>query len=52
MIVEKAIKMTNRMNISVLGLVENMSYAFCPKYDEKFYIFGESHIENIAENMI
>lgn len=49
MIVEKAVRMANRMNIPVIGLVENMSYALCSKCGEKLYIFGESHIENIAE---
>lgn len=27
----------------------HMSYALCPKCGEKLYIFGESHIESIAE---
>lgn len=49
MIVEKAVKMANTMDIPVLGLVENMSYVSCPKCGEELYIFGESHIENIAE---
>lgn len=49
MIVEKAVRMANTMDIPVLGLVENMSYALCPKCGEKLYIFGESHIESIAE---
>lgn len=49
MIVEKAVKMANMMDVPVLGLVENMSYALCPKCGEKLYIFGESHIESIAE---
>lgn len=48
MIVEKAVKMANMMNIPVLGLVENMSYAVCPKCGEEFHVFGESHIEEIA----
>ncbi|MCD7824603.1 MAG: Mrp/NBP35 family ATP-binding protein [Clostridiaceae bacterium] len=49
MIVEKAVKMANMMNIPVLGLVENMSYAVCPACGEKLHIFGESHIEDIAK---
>ncbi|MGI5985611.1 MAG: Mrp/NBP35 family ATP-binding protein [Clostridiales bacterium] len=49
MIVEKAVKMAEKMNIPVLGLVENMSYTVCPKCGEKFSIFGESHIDEIAE---
>ena len=49
MIVEKAVKMANMMNIPVLGIVENMSYFTCPNCNEKHYIYGESHIEEIAE---
>ncbi len=49
MIVEKAVKMAQMMNIPVLALVENMSYATCSHCGEKLFIFGESHIENIAE---
>ncbi|MDO5576607.1 MAG: Mrp/NBP35 family ATP-binding protein [Fibrobacter sp.] len=49
MIVEKAVKMANMMNIPVIALVENMSYALCPKCGEKIQVFGESHIDSIAE---
>ena len=49
MIVEKAVKMANLMNIPVLGLVENMSYFECPNCKEKHYIYGESKIEEIAK---
>lgn len=49
MIVEKAVNMANMMNIPVLGIVENMSYFECPDCNEKHKIFGESHIEEIAE---
>ena len=49
MIVEKAVKMADLMNIPVLGLVENMSYFECDKCGEKHKIFGDSHIEEIAE---
>ena len=49
MIVEKAVNMANMMNIPVLGIVENMSYFECPDCNEKHKIFGESHIEDIAE---
>lgn len=48
MIVEKAVKMAELMNIPVLGLVENMSYFACPDCGGKHNIFGESHIEEIA----
>ncbi len=48
MVVEKAINMANMMNIKVLGIIENMSYAVCPHCGEKLYVFGESHIDEIA----
>ena len=49
MIVEKAVKMAKMMNIPVLALVENMSYVTCPDCGKEIRIFGESHIEEIAE---
>ncbi len=49
MIVEKAVKMANMMNIPVIGIVENMSYFECDECNKKHYIFGESHIDEIAE---
>lgn len=48
MIVGKALKMAELMNIPVLGLIENMSYVSCPHCGEKIAVFGESHIEEIA----
>ena len=49
MIVEKAVKMANLMNIPVLGFVENMSYFECPDCKKRHSIFGESHIDEIAK---
>ena len=48
MIVEKAVKMAEMMNVPVLGIVENMSYFECPNCSEKHYIYGESHLEEVA----
>lgn len=48
MIVGKAVKMAELMNIPVLGLIENMSYAQCPDCRKKIPVFGESHIGDIA----
>lgn len=48
MIVEKAVKMAEKMNIPIIGIVENMSYAVCPHCGEKYSIFGESHIDEVA----
>ncbi|MGI6490963.1 MAG: P-loop NTPase [Pelotomaculum sp.] len=48
MIVSKAVKMAEAMNIPVIGLVENMSYFKCPDNDKEYKVFGESHIDEIA----
>ena len=48
MIVTKAVRMAEMMNIPILGLVENMSYFLCPDNGKKYSIFGESHIDEIA----
>lgn len=49
MIVEKAVKMANEMDIPVIGLVENMSYFTCPDCGKKHYIFGKTDAGDIAE---
>lgn len=48
MIVEKAVKMAEMMQVPILGLVENYSYFRCPDCGKQHFIFGESHIEEIA----
>lgn len=48
MIVAKAVKMAEMMNIPILGLVENFSYFRCPDNGKDYQIFGDSHIEEIA----
>lgn len=49
MIVEKAINMARLMNIPILGLVENMSYAVCSDCGKRIDVFGKSRIDEIAE---
>lgn len=48
MIVEKAYKMAEMMNVPVLGIVENMSYFRCPDCGSEHAIFGEGHVEEVA----
>ncbi|MCI5624087.1 P-loop NTPase, partial [Anaerostipes sp.] len=48
MIVEKAVRMAEMMHVPVLGLVENMSYFECPTCHDKHFIFGQSHIAELA----
>jgi Mrp family chromosome partitioning ATPase len=49
-IVEKAVKMANMMNIPIIGLIENMSYVKCPKCGEIINVYGKSNIEAIADS--
>lgn len=51
MIVSKAYNMAKMMNVPVLGLVENMSYYVCPDCGKKINIFGESKIDETADEL-
>lgn len=51
MIVKKAYKMAELMNIPVLGIVENMSYAVCPCCNEKINIFGSGKTGSVADEI-
>ena len=48
MIVAKAVNMAKKMNIPILGLIENYSYLECPDCKKKINVFGESKIEDVA----
>ena len=48
MIVTKAVKMAELMEIPILGIVENYSYFQCPDCGKQHKIFGESHIDSVA----
>ena len=48
MIVTKAVNMAKKMDIPILGVVENMSYLECPDCGRRISVFGESHIEEEA----
>ena len=49
MIVTKAIKMAQLMDVPVLGLVENMSFLQCPDCGKRLSVFGESQIDEVAD---
>lgn len=51
MIVSKAINMASKMNIKVLGVVENMSYITCPGCSEKIEMYGENAAKEAAASM-
>ncbi|MEQ8201557.1 MAG: Mrp/NBP35 family ATP-binding protein [Syntrophomonadaceae bacterium] len=48
MVVKKTIKMARKLDIPILGLVENMSYAVCTHCDQKLEIFGKSQGAQVA----
>jgi len=48
MIVSKAVKMAEMMNIPIIGVVENMSYFKCDNCDKEHKIFGNSNIDKVA----
>lgn len=48
MIVGKAVNMAKKMDIPILGVVENMSYLECPDCGKKLSVFGESHIDEVV----
>ena len=48
-VVTKAIKMAEMMDVPVLGLVENYSYFKCPECGTETQIFGPSKVDAIAE---
>lgn len=49
MIVSKAVKMAQMMNVPILGLVENYAYFHCPDNDKNYEIFGPSHLQETAD---
>jgi Mrp family chromosome partitioning ATPase len=51
MVVRKAAQMAVQLNIPLLGLIENMSYAVCPKCGEKIEVFGPSKAKETARHI-
>ena len=45
----KAIGMFNKLNVPIIGVVENMSHFTCENCNEKHYIFGEGGAKRISE---
>jgi len=49
MIVRKAVKMARKMNVRVLGVIENMSYLLLAETGKKLEVFGKSKGEEMAK---
>lgn len=50
LVVRKAANMLQRLDIPILGIIENMSYFTCPESGTRHEIFGPSHALEIAEH--
>ena len=48
MIVAKAVKMAQMMNVPIIGIIENMSYVECPDCGKHIEVFGKSHLAEVA----
>ncbi|HWI54139.1 MAG TPA: Mrp/NBP35 family ATP-binding protein [Desulfobacteria bacterium] len=48
MIVQKAVNMAAKMQIPVIGMIENFSFVECPDCHKRINLFGENHSEEMA----
>lgn len=51
MIVSKAVIMARKLNINIIGVVQNMSYIICPDCGRKIRIFDSDNIDNFYRDM-
>lgn len=51
MIVKKAYHMAQKMDIPILGLVENYSYIECPGCNKRIEAFGKSRIDEVSKEL-
>ncbi|MGB9619765.1 MAG: Mrp/NBP35 family ATP-binding protein, partial [Armatimonadota bacterium] len=51
LVVRKAVGMCGRLNVPILGLVQNMAYLRCPECGKIVYPFGNSNGERLAHEM-
>ena len=51
MIVSKAVNMVKKMDINLLGVIENMSYITCAKCGEKMKLFNGDNTEKFLKDM-
>jgi len=49
MVVRKSAQMAQKLNVPLIGLIENMSYAVCPRCGERLDVFGPSQSAVTAE---
>ena len=52
MVVSKAVNMAKKLDIPLLGVIENMSYIICPNCKEKINLFGKPKGNNISDKLM
>jgi len=50
MVVRKAVQMAQKMNVPIIGVVENMSYFLLPDSGKRIEIFGKSKAQEMAKS--
>jgi Mrp family chromosome partitioning ATPase len=50
MVVRKAVQMAQKMNIPIIGVVENMSYFLLPDSGKRIELFGKSKGQEMAKS--
>jgi Mrp family chromosome partitioning ATPase len=48
MVVRKAAHMVSQLEVPILGIIENMSYAICPHCGQQYELFGHSHVQGMS----
>lgn len=51
MIVAKAVNMARKMNIDVIGVIQNMSYIVCPNCGEKIRMYDAENIDGFIDDL-
>ena len=49
MIVEKGVKMAEKLELPILGMIENYAWLTCPDCGKKIHVYGESHLDATCE---
>ncbi len=49
LIVTKAVKMAELMNVPIVGLIENYAWLECPDCGKRIEVFGKSHVDEISQ---
>ncbi|CAA2954649.1 iron-sulfur NUBPL [Olea europaea subsp. europaea] len=47
----RGVKMFSKVNVPILGIMENMSYFKCPNCSEPYYIFGKGGAQKTADEL-